>query len=62
MLMVRQVELINKHKFDKVILDKNSKTFVIYIATLEATIAIMLIYLLQANQVPAKATQLVTLQ
>ena len=32
----RRVELINKHEFAKPALDKNSETFVIYVAALEA--------------------------
>lgn len=33
---VRQMELINKHKFVNAALNENSKTFVIYIAALKA--------------------------
>lgn len=34
--MAKPVELINKHKFAKATLDKNSETFVIYIVALDA--------------------------
>ena len=36
MLTTKQVELIDKKKFVKVALDKNSKTFVVHVTTLEA--------------------------
>ena len=38
------VEFIDKRKFIKIALDKNSKTFVIYVATLEVS-TMMLIHL-----------------
>lgn len=34
--IAKKVELINKHKFIDIALDKNANTFVIHIATLEA--------------------------
>lgn len=37
-----RVELINKKKFAKVALDENSKTFVIYVAILEVSMAIFI--------------------
>ena len=46
------VELINKKKFAKTILDKNSKTFVIHVATVEAE---ALIY-------PSQIAQIASLQ
>lgn len=33
--MAKQVELINKHKFAKATLDKNSETFVVYVVALD---------------------------
>lgn len=44
LLITSQVELINKREFAQATLNKNSKTFMIYMAVLEAG---TLIYLLQ---------------
>lgn len=30
-----RIELVNKHKFTKVVLDENSETFIVYVAALE---------------------------
>lgn len=35
--MVKQVKLINKYEFVKAALDKDSKTYIVYIATLKNT-------------------------
>lgn len=35
MLIVKKVELINKYKFLKAVLNKNSETFVVHIALLK---------------------------
>lgn len=43
-LIARQVKLSNKHDFVKVILDENSKGFVIYVIALKIPIE-MIIYL-----------------
>lgn len=51
-----QIELINKKKFTKVVLDKNSETFVVYVAALVATGADGI------NVHPSQVPQLVTLQ
>lgn len=43
----KRVELIDKKKFAKVTLDKESETFVVYVAALEAPIIEMTILLLE---------------
>ena len=43
--------MINKKKIVKAALDKNSKTFVVHIATLEAPLSKMTIHLLQEAQI-----------
>ncbi len=45
-----RVEIINKKKFAKTALDKNSETFVVYVVTLEVSTA-MPIYPPRASQV-----------
>lgn len=61
--IARQVKLIDKYEFAKVVLDKNFKTFVIYIAILEAPGPIkmtvhpsqaFLLAALQQNKAPIK--------
>ena len=44
LLITKQVELINKKGFVKMVLDKNSETFLMYVAALEALLAGMWIY------------------
>ncbi len=46
---ISRVELIDKREFDKAVLDENSETFVLHVATLEATT----IYPSQAAQIAA---------
>lgn len=46
----KQVELIDKHNFVKVVLDENSETFVMHVATLEVPDAIP-IHLSQTAQI-----------
>lgn len=56
------MKLINKHKYDKAIVDMNSETFVIHIAVLEAAeSAGNVIYLFWLSCVLIKAIQLVIL-
>lgn len=43
--MVKQIELIDKYKFFKAVIEKNFETFVIYLASLKILV-IMLILLL----------------
>lgn len=43
--IIKKVELINKKKFVKIALDKNFKTFIMYIATLETLLAKILTYI-----------------
>ena len=45
-----QVKFINKRKFTRVVLDENSKTFVVHIATQEIPIAVS-VYLSRTSQV-----------
>lgn len=61
--ITKQIELINKHKFAKMALDKISNTFVMYVTALETPSEIT-IYLSQVAQVPIlqKVTQLAALQ
>lgn len=49
LFIIWKIKLINKHNFAKIILDKNLKTFVIYITILK-TFAII-IYLFWTNQI-----------
>lgn len=42
MPITRRVKTINKHKFMKIALDEASKIFVVYIATIEVPISIMI--------------------
>lgn len=56
--MTRRLDLINKHAFTKVILDKNLEIFVIYVIVLEVSI----IYFFKACQVWLETTQQVALQ
>lgn len=37
LFITKKIKLINKYEFTKIALDKNSKTFVVYIAILEAS-------------------------
>lgn len=52
------MKLIDKHKFAKAVLDKNSEIFIVHIVVLEATG--MTVYISQANLVPS--TQLAMLK
>lgn len=52
MPIIKQIELINKKKFIKTVLDKNSEIFVKYVAVLETSK--MTIYLLQTAQIISK--------
>lgn len=45
--IIWQIKIIDKKKFAKVILNKDFKTFVIHVATLEAPLARMTIHLSQ---------------
>lgn len=55
----KQIKLINKHKFAKTTLDKNSETFVIHIVFLNVFKSIMLIYTFQLGQVVKNNSTLV---
>lgn len=48
LLTTKKVELINKKEFSKVALDRNFETFVVYVATLKAPLARILIDLNKA--------------
>lgn len=49
MLTAKQVQLINKYIFAKVVLDMNFKTFIIYMTTLKILV-IMLIHLFRPSK------------
>lgn len=51
LLITSWVQLIDKHKFAKVALNRNFDTFVVYVAAIEVTIAVILIYLSQTAQI-----------
>ncbi len=51
LLTTSQVELIDKRKFAKVVVDENSETFVIYVSTLD--VAESLIHLCRAAYIAA---------
>ena len=51
--ITKQVELMNKKEFVKAALDKNSETFVVHIATLEAPLSRMTIHFLREAQIAA---------
>lgn len=48
---IKEIELINKHKFVKTALDKNSETFVIHVAVLDTFKLAIQIYFSQTGQV-----------
>ena len=58
---IKRVELINKHDFAKAALEKNSKSFVVYVAVFKVLGAIKIagisIYPDRANQVQVPALQ-----
>lgn len=47
--ITKKVELINKHKFSEVVLDKNTNMLILHIAILEAPESTMSIHLLQSS-------------
>ena len=51
LLTIKQIEFINKKEFVKVAFDKNSKTFVMYIAVLEILLSVLLIHLDKEAQI-----------
>lgn len=54
MSMVKRVKPIDKYKFIKAIFNKNSETFIIYVAALKALTAAISIHFSRVNQLLAK--------